>query len=86
MNVALPPLREMNRNEQLLVRLEQGRYLYEAGFTRSACRNQDEEAGYDAAAGAPVDGWLQQEIDYAGELEDYEEWVEDNIWHSRGGW
>lgn len=29
---------------------------------------------------------LQQIIDFAAEADEYEAWIEDNIWHSRGGW
>ena len=84
MNIALPPV---HRNDQLLIDLEHGAMLYEQGYSRSYCANQDEQAGYDAAAGLPVaDGWLQHEIDYAAELEDLNEGMEDNIWHARGGW
>lgn len=86
MNVALPPVQSIDRNAILLAALEQGRAYYERGWSRSACRNQDEEAGYDAAAGLPLEGFLQTTIDYAAELEELQDGIEDNIWHSRGGW
>ena len=51
-----------------------GRILFESGCSRFACLNEDELIGYDLAA------WE------AAELEEYIDDIEDNIWHSRGGW
>jgi len=90
MRVACPPLREATRQEIILTDIGWGRALYERGISRSACRNQDEEAGWDEAAIAGmVLPPLQDVIDYAAELQellDAREDMEDNIWHSRGGW
>lgn len=99
MRIALPPIQTPSRTDLLLAAIAAGRRLYETGASRSQCRNQDEEAGWDAAAVAdaassdavgsgsmPVDGFLQATIDYAAELEMLQDGMEDNIWHSRGGW
>jgi hypothetical protein len=74
-----------------------GRSLYAAGASRSACVNENEEIGYDEAewehyqeqmmaqdaAALPA---LQEFIDFVAEAEELEDAIDDNIWHSRGGW
>lgn len=74
MKVACPPLREATRQEIILTDIGWGRALYERGVSRSACRNQDEMAGWDEAAIAAMQlPPLQDMIDYGAELQDLED-------------
>jgi len=86
MKVACPPLRNKTRQDYILAAIEEGRYIYERGWSRSNCRNQDEEAGWDEAQAAAALPPLQAVIDHAAELQELQDDMEDRLWHSRGEW
>ena len=87
MRIALPPIQAESRHDMVLAAMSYGHHLYELGASRSACRNQDEEAGWDEAASAAMQRPpLQEMIDFAAELEEYRDWIEDEEWHRRGMW
>jgi len=74
-----------------------GRSLYLTGASRSACVNENEQIGYDEAEWEAYQAQMmaleaaqlppiQDFIDFVAEAEELEDAIEDNIWHSRGGW
>jgi hypothetical protein len=80
MRVACPPIEAI-----ILTDIGWGRALFEKGVSRSACRNQDEEAGWDEAAIVVMTlPPLQLLIDYAAELQELQDAMDDEEFIRRG--
>ena len=90
MRIALPPVQQPSRQEMVLAAIEEGRRLFALGSPRAACRNQDEEAGWDEAkaeaAAVATLAPLQQMIDHAAELQELIDARLDDEWHRSGAW
>jgi hypothetical protein len=82
MRIACPPIEAIILND-----IDWGKRLYERGVSRSACRNQDEMAGWDEAAIEVMTlPPLQLLIDYGAELQELQDDMEDRLFWAQGGW
>ena len=87
MRIALPPIQAESRHDMVLAAMSYGHHLYELGASRSACRNQDEEAGWDEAASAAMQRPpLQEMIDFAAELQELQDDMDDRAFWGSGQW